>query len=83
MDSIRSRTSSRVVAMSFCAAAFAQTEVKTLAGLAAGDSFGWSVANVGVVDGDAIDDFAVGAPYSDVNGTDSGQVLVCSGRTTG
>jgi hypothetical protein len=62
--------------------ASAQTKVKTLDGLAAGDNFGWSVANVGDVDGDAIDDFAVGAPFSGVNGTESGQVLVYSGRTT-
>jgi hypothetical protein len=59
----------------------AQIEVKTISGSAPGDRFGWAVSPVGDVDNDSIGDFAVGAPLSDANGTDSGEVRVYSGRT--
>jgi hypothetical protein len=59
----------------------AQIEVKTLHGSAPGDRFGWAISPVGDVDNDGIEDFAVGAPLSDANGTDSGEVRVYSGRS--
>lgn len=50
-------------------------------GAGAGDRFGWSVAGPGDVDGDGRPDLVVGSPYMDLNGVDSGAVLVWSGRT--
>ncbi len=41
--------------------------------------FGHAVAGLGDVDGDLCPDFAVGAPFSDYNGVDSGEVRVYSG----
>ncbi|MCB9899273.1 MAG: FG-GAP repeat protein [Planctomycetes bacterium] len=46
---------------------------------AAGDELGTSVANLGDVDGDGIDDFAAGRPGRDFNGADAGGVVVYSG----
>lgn len=45
----------------------------------AGDQLGWSVANVGDVDGDGIDDFAAGRPGRDQGSADWGAVSVYSG----
>ena len=46
----------------------------------AGDEFGRSVAAIGDVDGDGIDDFVVGAPFDDVAGAvDAGSAHVFSG----
>ncbi len=70
-----------VVVAPLCPVSFAQTNVKTFDGNAPGDRFGSSLANIGDIDSDSYDDFAVGVPFSDANGTDSGQVLVYSGRT--
>jgi hypothetical protein len=42
-------------------------------GAAAGDQSGWSVASAGDVDGDGRDDLAIGAPYADGGGADSGE----------
>jgi len=64
------------------ATAGAQVEVAQLTGDAAGDHFGWSVAFVGDVDGDGRSDLAVGAPFHDSAGTDTGRVKVYSGATT-
>lgn len=50
-------------------------------GDSAGDRFGWSTACIGDVDGDGVDDFAVGAPLDDVAGNASGSVFVFSGKT--
>jgi len=41
-----------------------------------GDEFGSAVASIGDLDGDGITDLAVGAPYTDVGGTDSGAVWI-------
>ena len=49
----------------------------------AGDELGWSVANVGDVTGDGIDDFAAGRPGRDVNGADAGAVSMYSGAGGG
>lgn len=46
------------------------------------DFFGVHIARIGDIDGDGVDDFAVGAPASDLNRTDqvdSGRVIVYSG----
>ena len=43
------------------------------------DLFGWSVAGAGNVDGDAHDDFIVGAPENDGSGWNAGAAVVFSG----
>ena len=40
---------------------------------------GTSVAGLGDVDGNGLSDVAIGEPYSDAGGIDSGRVLVCGG----
>jgi hypothetical protein len=45
-------------------------------GRASGDRFGWSVAGGGDVDGDGVDDFAVGAPFDDLETTNAGAAYV-------
>ena len=47
----------------------------------AGDRAGESVAGVGDVNGDGIDDIALGAQFADPQGQDAGQVHVVFGRT--
>jgi hypothetical protein len=44
--------------------------------LNAGDQFGFSLANIGDLEGDGVTDIAVGAPFDDDNGTDRGAVWV-------
>jgi hypothetical protein len=44
-----------------------------------GDLFGEGVAPAGDFNGDSYDDFLVGAPMDDVNGTDTGSVFLYSG----
>ena len=52
-------------------------------GLAAGDEFGFSISNVGDVNGDGYDDLIIGAPMADTGGkTDSGEVHLIFGRGT-
>jgi len=41
-----------------------------------GDSFGISVANIGDLDGDGVNDLAVGALYDDTNGRNKGAVHI-------
>jgi FG-GAP repeat len=41
-----------------------------------GDQFGSAVASIGDLDGDGVGDLAVGAPYTDAGGTDSGAVWI-------
>jgi len=50
-----------------------------LAGQAAGDRFGWSIANVGDVNTDGYEDFLVGAPYAAGGGIDRGRAYVFFG----
>lgn len=47
-----------------------------------GDDTGWIVSGMGDVDGDGVDDIAIGAPRADsIVGGNSGRVYVVSGRT--
>ena len=50
-------------------------------GARTGDRAGESIAGVGDVNGDGIDDIGLGAQYADAHGADSGQVHVVFGRT--
>ena len=50
---------------------------------AAGDALGTSLAGVGDLDGDGIDDLAAGAPGDDEEGSGSGSVYLWFGATTG
>ncbi len=53
--------------------------LRTMNGGAGGARYGSAVASLGDVNGDAIGDFAIGAPHDDVGGNDSGSVFVVSG----
>jgi len=55
----------------------------TIAGDKSGDLFGWDVAGIGDFNGDGYDDIIVGAPGTDLNGTDSGTAYVFLGRPSG
>ena len=57
----------------------AQTELYRIDGAMPGDELGFSVAVLGDIDGDGADDYIVGAPRSDVGGTDAGTAYVVSG----
>jgi hypothetical protein len=52
------------------------TQERQFTGEADGDLFGRSVAIVGDVDGDDVNDIAIGAPRSDVEGVDAGRVYI-------
>jgi hypothetical protein len=52
-----------------------------LVGAGAGDLFGSTLAPAGDVDGDGVQDLAVGAPRADDLATDAGAVRLLSGRT--
>ncbi|HEV8321860.1 MAG TPA: integrin alpha, partial [Myxococcota bacterium] len=60
-------------------AGVAPTPEMILTGAATGDYFGTLVAGVSDLNGDAIDDFVVGAARSDAAGTDAGAVYVFFG----
>lgn len=47
------------------------------------DFFGWSVAGAGDLNGDGVDDFAIGAPTASVQGVTTGMVSICFGSTAG
>lgn len=49
-------------------------------GAAAGDRFGWSVADAGDVNNDGYEDVLVGAPFQDSNVADAGRAYVLSGQ---
>lgn len=53
----------------------------TLTGDSVADRFGTSIARMGDITGDGIGDLAVGGPYDDAHGVDSGSVWVHSGAT--
>jgi hypothetical protein len=53
----------------------------TIYGAAADEYFGWSVARMPDLDGDGLDDLAVGALGTQVSATSSGSVYLYSGRT--
>lgn len=50
-------------------------------GAAAGDRFGSALSDIADVNQDGVRDYVVGAPFSDVNSTDSGRVTFYSGAT--
>lgn len=54
-----------------------------LVGLAGGDALGASVANVGDINGDDIDDIAIGAPGVDADNSDDGAIYVIFGTGAG
>jgi hypothetical protein len=57
------------------------TVLYTVSGQQNADGFGMAIAALPDIDGDGRPDFAVGAPYDDANGVDSGSVYVFSGVT--
>jgi hypothetical protein len=52
-------------------------------GAALGDQAGRTVAGLGDVNGDGLDDLLIGAPFADVAGSDSGAAYVVFGRSLG
>ena len=52
-------------------------------GANAGDYSGGSVSSAGDINGDGIDDFAVGARYADPNGSGSGSTYIVYGKVNG
>jgi len=67
--------------LSLALTATAQETFRDIEGKFVGDRFGYSVANVGDVDGDLTPDWAIGAPFSDQNGSASGSMTIYSGET--
>ncbi len=59
----------------------AQTVLFEVASGEPDDDFGSAIANVGDIDGDGVADLGVGAPASDLAGTECGAVYLYSGRT--
>jgi hypothetical protein len=59
----------------------AQSAGFTIRGQCAADQSGYSVSNLGDVNGDGLDDIFVGAGYSDQGGTDTGRAYVVFGRS--
>ncbi|MDI6916807.1 MAG: transglutaminase domain-containing protein, partial [Thermoplasmatales archaeon] len=57
-------------------------EIVSGTGAFSGDWFGYSVSNLGDINGDGYNDTIVGAPYNDFNGQDAGAVYIFFGRTT-
>jgi len=55
----------------------------TVAGQMNADGFGMAIAALSDIDADGRSDFAVGAPYDDAIGIDSGSVYIFSGATGG
>ncbi|MBN1334753.1 MAG: FG-GAP repeat protein, partial [Deltaproteobacteria bacterium] len=55
----------------------------TIVGSTAADQAGYAVGGGGDLDGDALDDFLVGAPYDDGGGRDAGSVAVFLGGASG
>ena len=53
----------------------------TFSGDNQGDQAGYSVAGLGDINGDGIDDFAIGAPGSDKSGTQAGAAYIFLGHT--
>lgn len=56
---------------------------RTLRGETGDDRFGWSLSRAGDMNRDGDDDFVVGAPWADVNGTDAGSVYLFYGGSGG
>lgn len=52
-------------------------------GSAGSDQFGYSISAAGDFNGDGEDDFIVGAPFKDANGTDNGAAFVIFGQSGG
>jgi FG-GAP repeat len=59
------------------------TQGFVLNGVADSDQAGQTVAGMGDINGDGIDDVLLNAPFADPNGTSSGQVYVVFGTDTG
>src|SRR5262249_22646846 len=61
------------------AAQLALRAVSRPLGQPSGDSFGWSLAGLGDINGDGVDDWIVGAPGADTRVTDGGRAYVFLG----
>ncbi|MDP6761963.1 MAG: hypothetical protein QF860_03745 [Planctomycetota bacterium] len=59
----------------------AQQSLHEFHGEAAGDRFGWAVACAGDTDGDGVEDWLFGSPFSDQDGTNSGSARLVSGAS--
>ena len=56
------------------------TEGFRLNGAAAGDRAGAAISALGDINGDGLDDFLVGAPYADINGSNAGAAYIIFGQ---
>jgi hypothetical protein len=65
--------------VTLCPAVPAQHLLRKYEGNQQGEQFGYAVANAGDVDGDGVDDAAVGAPYFSSSGASAGRVRMFSG----
>jgi len=64
-------------------ATLSTTQGFNIIGDLAGDQSGWSVSAAGDVNGDGIDDIAIGARFADGAGSNSGEVYILFGKTSG
>lgn len=57
--------------------------LQTIEGSRPSDAFGWSIAGVGDINGDGLNDIAIGALRGDATTTDAGSVSIWLGQRTG
>src|SRR5262245_1477698 len=70
-----------LAALALARQADGQTSLWTIDGSAPNQAFGWSVCTIGDVDGDSVDDVAVGAADDATGGSYAGALFVRSGAT--
>ena len=59
------------------------TDAHSINGLAANDYSGWQLASAGDVNGDGLEDFIIGVPQDDSNGSNAGRAYVIFGAADG